>query len=94
MKEWLKPQEAEKFGITVVLREGEEPESLFKRFKKKSLRSGIEKEYYQKTFYEKPSVRKRRKKLENLRRMRREQAKLEKYLKRKRGPRYEDDSDK
>ena len=94
MKDWLKPQELERLGVTVVLREDEDPESLLKRFKKKVQKSGIEREFYQKTFFEKPSVKKRRKRLENLRRMKREQAKLDKYLKRKKGSKNEDSSDK
>jgi small subunit ribosomal protein S21 len=93
--EWIKPERVEYSGITVVLKEGEVPESLFKRFKKKVQKSGIEKEMYQRSFYEKPSVRKRRKHMENIRRMKREQAKLEKYLKRRKGSKHdEDDSDK
>ena len=93
--DWIKPERLEYSGITVVLKDGEVPESLFKRFKKKVQRSGIEKEMYQKSFYEKPSVKKRRKHTENIRRIKREQSKLGKYLKKRKGSRYEeDDNDK
>jgi len=93
--EWIKPERTEYSGVTVVLKDGELPESLFKRFKKKVQKAGIEKEVYQRSFYEKPSVRKRRKHMENIRRMKREQAKTEKYLKKRKGVRHdEDDSDK
>ena len=93
--DWIKPERMEYAGVTVVLKEGESPENLFKRFKKKVQKAGIEKEIYQRSFYQKPSVKKRRKHMENIRRIKREQAKLEKYLKRRKGSRYdEDDSDK
>lgn len=93
--EWTKSEKMEFSGTTVVLREGETPESLLKRFKKKVQKAGIEKEMYQRSFYEKPSVRKRRKRMENIRRMRREQSKLDKYLKKRKGTKHdENDSDK
>jgi small subunit ribosomal protein S21 len=93
--EWVKPEKVEQSGITVVLKDGEVPESLFKRFKKKVQKSGIEKEMYQRSFFEKPSVRKRRKQMENVRRMKREQAKLDRYLRKRKGTRHdEDNSDK
>ena len=95
MADWIKPERLEYFGVTVVPKEGETAENLFKRFKKKVQRSGIEREIYQKTFYEKPSVKKRRKHMENIRRIKREQSKLDNYLKKRKGTRYdEDDSDK
>jgi small subunit ribosomal protein S21 len=89
--EWIKPERVEYAGTTVALKDGESPESLFKRFKKKVQKAGIEKEIYQRSFFEKPSVRKRRKHMENIRRMKREQAKLDKYLKKRKGTKHDED---
>ncbi len=80
MKEYKDPEQ-EKYGICVVAKDGESFESLEKRFKKKVNKSGIEKEALLHMFYEKPSVRKRRKSAEARRRLRREQLKYEKFIK-------------
>lgn len=88
---WLSKNvdDVERKGTTVVRREDEDQLNLVKRFKKKVQKHGIEREILLRQFYEKPSVRKRRKRAENLRRLRREQLKLEKFLKR-RGKKIDD----
>lgn len=65
-------------GICVVRRKGESSEDLIKRFRKKFSKSGITKELREKMYYEKPSDKKRRKKMQSLRAMKREEEKLKK----------------
>jgi len=67
---------AEFNGICVVCREKEDIENLIKRFKKKFIKSGIIKEVYEKMYYEKPSDKKRRKRIQNKRAREREESKL------------------
>jgi small subunit ribosomal protein S21 len=80
------------FGLVVVRRENEDIESLLKRFKKKVTKNGIFRELKLKSFYEKPSVLKKRKKIEAMARLRKEQLKLEKI--KRRYKKNEDDSSK
>lgn len=54
----------EKKGIVVIARYDENIDSLIKRFKKKVNRSGILKEFKDNTFYQKPSEKKKRKRIE------------------------------
>ena len=68
---------AEFNGICVVCREKEDIENLIKRFKKKFAKSGIIKEDHEKMYYEKPSDKKRRKRIQNKRAREREENKLE-----------------
>jgi small subunit ribosomal protein S21 len=96
MKEY-KDLTQEDFGVCVVAKDGESFESLERRFKKKVNKSGIEKDMLLRMFYEKPSIRKRRKRAEARRRLRREQLKYEKFLKKiekKKGRGYIKDEDK
>lgn len=65
-------------GICVVRRPDESVEDLIKRFKKKFAKSGLVRELKDKMYYEKPSVKKRRKKMQSIRSIEREQEKQEK----------------
>ena len=67
---------AEHTGICVVRRKGESDEDLIKRFKKKFSKSGISKELRERMYFEKPSNKKRRKRIQSLRAMKREELKL------------------
>ena len=73
---YYKPEE--KIGICVSKRNGETNEELIKRFRKKFSKSGLTKELKEKMFYEKPSDKKRRKRLEAERARLREIEKQEK----------------
>jgi len=64
--------EMEKYGVCVIKRNGEDPEIMLKRFKKKFAKSGILQECKQRMYYEKPSVRKKRKRREADRRRKKE----------------------
>jgi small subunit ribosomal protein S21 len=72
---------AERTGICVIRRKGEGDEELLKRFRKKYSKSGISKELRDRMYFEKPSDKKRRKKLQALRAMKREEEKLTKLRK-------------
>ena len=78
---------SERSGICVVRREGEQDEDFIKRFRKKFSKSGMAKEYRERMFFEKPSDKKRRKKLQSIRLIKREEAKAlqmkERYIKMK-----------
>jgi len=50
--------------VTVYLKDGESYDDLIKRFKKKFSKSGIAKELKEKSHYEKPSIRKRKKRMQ------------------------------
>ena len=65
-------------GVCVVRRKNEPLEILLKRFKKKYSKSGIAKEVRERMFYEKPSVKKRRKRMQYIRAIQREEEKAEK----------------
>jgi small subunit ribosomal protein S21 len=65
-------------GICVVRRKNESLDSLLKRFKKKYSKSGIAKEVRDRMFYEKPSVKRRRKRMQHIRVIQREEEKAEK----------------
>ena len=67
---------AEHTGICVVRRKGESDEDLIKRFKKKFSKSGLSKELRERMYFEKPSNKKRRKRIQSLRAMKREELKL------------------
>ena len=72
----FKPEEMT--GICVVRRDDESNEDLIKRFRKKFSKSGLTKELRERMFYEKPSDKKRRKRLEAERARIREEEKQEK----------------
>lgn len=54
----------EKKGLVVIARYDESIDSLIKRFKKKVNRSGILREFKDSTVYQKPSEKKKRKRIE------------------------------
>ena len=64
-------------GICVVRRKDESVESLIKRFKKKYSKSSISKEVRDRMYYEKPSNKRRRKKMQGIRAIKREEEKSE-----------------
>ena len=64
-------------GICVVRRKGESDDELLKRFRKKYSKSGLAKELRDRMYYEKPSDKRRRKKMQSIRNCKREQQKLE-----------------
>lgn len=73
----------EKQGIVVFKRDDEDIDILIKRFKKKVNKSGILRELRIKSYYEKPSVKQKRKRNEsNLRRFK-DDLKIENIKKRK-----------
>lgn len=51
-------------GVAVILEENEDPIAAIKRFKKKVSKSGVIQDLRRKMFYEKPSEKKKRKKIE------------------------------
>lgn len=57
--------------IGIIVGESENLDKALRRFKKKYERSGILKEYKKRTFYTKPSIKKRMKKVKAIRRMQR-----------------------
>lgn len=63
-------------GICVVHRKGEKGEDLIKRFRKKYSKSGVAKEVRDRMFFEKPSDKKRRKKVQSIRMIKREEEKM------------------
>jgi len=67
----------EKSGICVVHRKDETSEELIRRFRKKYSKSGLAKEVRDKMFYEKPSNRRRRKKMQSIRQIQRDIEKKE-----------------
>lgn len=69
---------AEHQGICVVRRKGESNDELLKRFRKKFSKSGISKELRERMFFEKPSDKKRRKRLQSIRAIKREEEKVAK----------------
>ena len=64
-------------GICVVRRKGESDDDLLKRFRKKWSKSGLAKELRDRMYYEKPSDKRRRKKMQSIRLIQREQEKAE-----------------
>ena len=62
-------------GICVVRRKGESVEDLIKRFRKKWSKSGIAKELKERMYFEKPSDKKRRKRMQSIRAIQREEEK-------------------
>ena len=67
----------EKSGICVIRRKGETDDELLKRFRKKFSKSGLAKELRDRMYYEKPSDKRRRKKMQSIRNIQREQKKME-----------------
>ena len=67
----------ENSGICVVKREGESADNLIRRFRRKFSKSGMVKELRDRMFYEKPSDKKRRKKMQCIRNIEREQEKIQ-----------------
>lgn len=63
----------EKSGICVVRRKDETVEDLLKRFRKKFSKSGVSKEIRDRMYFEKPSIKKRKKKLQSIRLSEKEQ---------------------
>jgi len=79
-------------GVSVIKRDGEDIESLLRRFKKKVNNSGILKDLKEKSHYEKPCIQRKKKRLEAKKRLIREQIKIEKRLRRKERGIKKDDS--
>ena len=79
---------AEHSGICVVRRKNESDDELIKRFRKKYSKSGIARELKERMAYQKPSEKKRRKRMQAQRLREKEEEKLqlmrERYLKKKR----------
>lgn len=68
---------AEQAGICVVRRKGETDDELLKRFRKRYSKSGLSKELRDRMYYEKPCDKRRRKKMQSIRLVQREQKKME-----------------
>ncbi len=90
---------AEHSGVCVVRRKNESDEDLLRRFRKKYSKSGISRELKERMAYQKPSDKKRRKRLQAQRLRKKEERRMEimreRYLKRRRkqqrkGTRYHD----
>jgi small subunit ribosomal protein S21 len=62
------------FLVGIVVNENEPIDRALKRFKKKYERSGVLKEFKKRTFFTKPSVKKRMKKVKAIRRSQRADA--------------------
>lgn len=80
MKYYRSKFQSDENGISVIRREGEDVESLIRRFRKKVTKSGIFKDLKVKEFYEKPSIKKRRKQTEARKRKIRDEIKLERKV--------------
>ena len=61
-------QQKESFLVGIIVQENEPIDRAIKRFKKKYERSGILKEFKKRTYFTKPSIKKRMKKLKAIRR--------------------------
>jgi small subunit ribosomal protein S21 len=57
--------------VGIIVQEGEPIDRAIKRFKKKYERSGVLKEFKKRTYFTKPSVKKRMKKMKAIRRAKR-----------------------
>ncbi|MBI5646024.1 MAG: 30S ribosomal protein S21 [Ignavibacteriae bacterium] len=57
--------------VGIIVQEGEPIDRAIKRFKKKYERSGVLKEFKKRTYFTKPSVKKRMKKMKAIRRSKR-----------------------
>jgi small subunit ribosomal protein S21 len=62
----------ERSGICVIRRKGETDDELIRRFRKKYSKSGLAKELRDRMYYEKPSEKRRRKKMQSIRLLERE----------------------
>ena len=78
-------------GVTVHLRKSENVESLIKRFKRKVGKSGILKEVRDRTEYLKPSIKRRKKAAESIKRNEKDQNKLEKQIEKSKKKRRKED---
>jgi|GEM_PF-523446 len=72
----------ENSGICVIKRDDENYEDLLKRFRKKFSKSGIIKDLRDKSYYEKPSDKKRRKRAQSIRAREKEVEKEQEQMKR------------
>ena len=79
-------------GISIIKREGEDIESMIKRFKKKVNKSGILKDLKRKSQFDKPSVARRKKENEARRRLERDKKKEQYKRKNIKGEKNERDS--
>jgi len=68
-------QPEENFGICVVQKKGESTHELIRRFRKKYSKSGISKEFRDSMAYEKPSIKKRKKRARAIRLLKKEEEK-------------------
>ena len=73
----------EQSGICVVRRQDETVEDLIRRFKKRYSKSGISKEVRQNLYFEKPSQKRRRKKMQSIRNIEKEKNKENKIKEQK-----------
>ncbi len=62
--------------VGIIVQEGESIDRAIKRFKKKYERSGVLKEFKKRTYFTKPSIKKRMKKIKAVRRALRESKEL------------------
>lgn len=67
----------EQSGICVVRRKDESDDELLKRFRKKYSKSGLAKELRDRMYYEKPSSKRRRKRMQSIRLIKQEAQKQE-----------------
>lgn len=79
--EHYKPEE--KLGICVVKKKDESNTELIKRFRKKYSKSGIAKEYRDSMYYEKPSIKRRKKRARAIRMLKKEEEKKKEMKERK-----------
>ncbi len=77
-------QSEEKMGICVVRRKGESTIDLIRRFRKKFSKSGISKEYRDAMYYEKPSIKKRKKRARAIRMLKKDEEKKKEMQERSR----------
>lgn len=73
----LKKGGVSNFMISITVKENESIDKALKRFKKKLDKAGVLREYRSRTFYEKPSVKKKRELLRAVYRQRKMQSELE-----------------
>ena len=83
-----------KMGLVVIRRDNEDIESLIKRFKKKVTNSGILKEVKLHAAYEKPSIKRKRKRKESSIRREKTESKLLMNKKRSYGKNEKNSGDK
>ena len=81
-KEHYQPEE--RIGICVVKRKGESNVELMRRFRKKYSKSGIAKEFRDAMYYEKPSIKKRKKRARAIRMLKKDEEKKKEMQERSR----------